>query len=147
MSAVLVCGGRTGVQCPQIYAVLDAISNAMSLPKSTLFVHGDAKMTDRFAGAWARSHGFEERKCPIDSTLDGFKDDAPKRRNIRMKQAYSPEIAVCFPGGPGTRHMMSLCLADERMQVLDVEIEWDNFTVWLLKPNSPVTILTQGTFR
>jgi hypothetical protein len=148
MSTVLVCGARFDVRIEHIYAVLDGIQQVLKFPQETIFVHGGARGTDRFSGAWARWRGFQESVCAIDTALDdNDKGGAPKRRNIRMKETFQPEWAICFPGGPGTRHMMDICLKDRKMQVLDVEIEGTNFTVWWLRFGLPVMVLTQGILK
>lgn len=142
---IIVCGGRVGIKAFYVGNVLTAIAEALKLaPGQDKFWHGNADGTDKFAGAWAKDNGYEVEAVRIDNTLDGHRDNAPKQRNIRMKIKSQATLVICFPGGPGSRHMMDAALADPACTVLDVDLNWHGkFEVWNIR-NRPAQIIVTG---
>lgn len=141
----IVCGGRVGVDDKTVWTVLTGIALSLPIPRDAVLWHGNALGTDRSAGMWAARVGLEVQPVAIDNALDGDMDDAPKRRNARMKALASPQVVICFPGGPGTRHMMGLALEDPSIRVLDVDLDRQGtFEVWDLSIR-PAELLCRGT--
>ena len=106
-----VTGGRVGADKRRACAALEALWKAWGYPSDLSLIEGDAEGYDRITGTWADIRGFSHSKFSIDKDLDGDDDQAPKRRNQRMLDIGKPERLIIFPGGPGTRHMYSICHA------------------------------------
>lgn len=139
---VIVCGGRQGVPRAGVYAVLDALSPDWR--EAVEWAHGDALGVDRHSGSWAKRRGEPVTAFRIDSALDGWREDAPKNRNIRMLTEFDPDVVIGFPGGPGTRHMLKASHAAGKT-VLDVEIEDRRFTVYRWRTGAAAKI-AEGSF-
>lgn len=141
---ILVCGGRVGVSQKAVEAVLDALAPLCSNPLTV--IHGDAKQTDRFAGAWARRAGHLEIPYPINPALDGHNINAPTMRNWRMAEE-KPDVVVAFPGGPGTRHMINVAKA-KKILIWDVEFRDGQFNVyeWHSGPQGQARLVISGNY-
>jgi hypothetical protein len=127
----IVCGGRVGrnLTRARTWAVLDSM--ALNWPDEEItVVHGGAAFVDRWAGAWARHHGHHEVEVRVDGELDGYKQDAPKNRNRRIREeAPGADCCLGFPGGGGTNDMLEIS-HNAGIPVADVEIDYDgNFQV------------------
>lgn len=117
---ILICGGRVRVEpARRVCLVLDFLAMHHWSGKVLTVVEGGAEGYDALGAAWARLRGHSHRRVRPDPHLDGYDDEAPKRRNIRMFETHQPDEVVVFPGGPGTRHMIAYALG--RRPVLDVE--------------------------
>lgn len=141
---LLVCGGRVGIPHKAVEAVLDALAPSLSKPLTV--IHGAARQTDSYAGAWARKRGHKEDPYPIDRALDGATDDAPKMRNWRMAE-QRPEVILAFPGGPGTRNMIGIGQS-KQIPIWDVELEDDQFNVyaWAKSPKEKARLIASGSY-
>jgi hypothetical protein len=117
---IIVCGGRVGRNLTEarVWLVLDKL--AESWPKPFRIVHGGAKWVDSWAGRWGYSRGHQVQPVPVDGRLDGFKDNAPFKRNERMQEHFPATYCVGFPGGGGTNSMMEIC-HDAGVEVIDIE--------------------------
>lgn len=135
---ILITGGRVGVDDRVCAKALTVIAG--SLGEVLVFGDGDAVGYDRLARAWAKAQGFRTETFHVDRKLDGDRDDAPKRRNLRMFNTFHPDVCVAFPGGPGTRHMWMHCF-DHRLPVYSVEVENNHLHVSrMLKGQRAITL-------
>lgn len=119
---VLVSGGRVGFSRIMVRRVLDILLGE-HLDNITL-VEGEAMGVDQAAARWALARGVPVRPFAIDNALDGDDECAPKRRNVRMFEETCPQIVLGFPGGPGTRHMLTYAHENGAV-ILDVELDDD----------------------
>lgn len=147
---LVICGGRVGVEDDGAWAVLDKLRKIGWITDDDEIAEGNAHGYDRIAGAWGRKHRLTCHKFKIDAALDGDRDDAPKRRNQRMFDVFRPTHALGFPGGPGTRDMLTIC-SRANISVADVEFDPRNrrFQVWSW-PNKgtgqPAMLITEGRY-
>lgn len=99
---VLVCGGRDFTSRAAAYAALD---RANAKRRIVLVIHGGARGADTIAGDWARARGIPVRVFLADwETLGRFAGHA---RNARMLAEGRPQGVIAFPGGVGTRDMIT----------------------------------------
>lgn len=124
MTRLLVFGGRDYRDIRRVQEVLDAAIERLGL---TVVVHGAAPGADSLAAEWAASRGMPDDPYPADwfdlshpnarikRRRDGLKYDASAgvRRNQKMLDEGRPDVAIGFPGGKGTRDMLSRCRAAE----------------------------------
>lgn len=97
---VLVCGGRD-------FADSELLNWAMSqLPPHQLVIHGGARGADTRAGEYAKAHKTHEVVVP--ALWDCFGNSAGPKRNQAML-LLKPTLCLAFPGGAGTRDMVSRC--------------------------------------
>lgn len=145
MTRVAVGGGRLNANKRLAQAVLGKLLKEEWGPDAVI-IEGDAQGYDRIAGAWARARRLENIKVRVDGELDGYRDDAPKRRNQRLLDQEHPEVFVAFDGGPGTRDMMSRCLR-AGVRVYEVEVMDRNFIVWQWAGDGgKAQLVTEGGF-
>ncbi|AFU86633.1 GTP-binding domain [Caulobacter phage CcrRogue] len=142
----VVCGGRVGVVEIAPTLVLSALVSALRWPRDMIWVDGDAVGYDRLCRAWAAKWGFATEVYKVDPALDGEGDDAPKRRNTRMRETSQPDVCVAFPGGPGTRDMWMQCL-NAGIRVYSVEFDGDRYTVYQMDRDQPGLKLIEGKLR
>ena len=102
---LLITGGRNFDDRDLMWSTLDRLHAEYQF---TLLIHGDARGTDRLAGAWAQERGIAALVCPADRKRYG-RAAGPKRN--RQMLAEKPDLVVAFPGDSGTRHMV--LIADE----------------------------------
>jgi hypothetical protein len=126
MNNIIVAGGRVGRNLSKaiVWAVLDDLSQRW--PNPFRIVHGAAAWTDTWAGQWGYDRHHPVQPVPVDGNLDGYKDRAPFRRNMRMQRDFPAYLCLGFPGGGGTNSMLEIC-HDAGVPVGDVEIN-DNGT-------------------
>lgn len=85
-----------------------------------LFLHANHALSDLQrgveGGALGADRGGRRFFCTLCIPFDTFKADwnqfgraAGPIRNEKMIKESKPDIAICFPGGTGTAHMLSLC--------------------------------------
>jgi len=130
---VLVCGGRAFDDYATIIRVLDRV-HASTTIGIELVIHGDAKGADRLGGAWATL-----RRLPVLAFPAHWQTEGPAAgplRNQRMLDDGKPDLVVGFPGGTGTRDMLSRA---EKAGVLRYELP----TRFILDPG-PVTSSNDG---
>lgn len=111
---ILITGGRSFTDERLLFAQLDRLHDAHSF---SLLIHGDARGADRLAGDWALQRGIEVLSCPADWRRHGRA--AGMLRNKQMLK-YEPELLVAFPGGTGTKNMITLA-RDAGIQVVHVK--------------------------
>lgn len=97
----LVCGGRDYRDKAQAFSYLDQLHAKY---KFTEIIAGAAAGADTFACMWAESRGVAWREFP--ANWDHHGDQAGRIRNIRMLNEH-PDLVIAFPGGSGTRHMIT----------------------------------------
>lgn len=98
---VLVCGGREFSDRARAFDALDAL-----IPVPSLIIHGAARGADRIASSWASARDIPQLSMPAD--WDRYGRAAGYRRNAEMLAVGCPHRVVAFPGGPGTKMMISL---------------------------------------
>lgn len=123
---VVVFGGRNYRDRQHLFKVLDQIDQDECIE---CIIEGEAPGADRLARSWAAARGVPYAPYPADwddishpdsvvrTRLDGSTYDvmAGFRRNTMMIHEGRPNLGVAFPGGSGTRDMMT--------QVLEAGIE------------------------
>jgi len=97
---VLVCGGRDFDDYELLLLVLDEIKDITEIG------HGDARGTDRLAGRYADYRGIPCSTWPAD--WDAHGKSAGPIRNRKMFKEFKPDLVIAFPGGTGTRDMVSV---------------------------------------
>ncbi|HVT51973.1 MAG TPA: DUF2493 domain-containing protein [Dongiaceae bacterium] len=103
---VLVCGGRDFTDRALLEAALDRLHRAHAF---TVLIEGDARGTDRMAGAWAEARGIVHEVFRAD--WDGLGPKAGPIRNRQMLDQGRPDLVVAFPGSNGTDHMKRIARA------------------------------------
>lgn len=115
---VLVFGGRDYADRARLYAELDDLDTKRG---QLTIINGGATGADRLAREWAKERGRPCITYPADWNnlsyhdrvvrirRDGSKYDvhAGPRRNQKMIDDGKPDMGVGFPGGAGTRDMLS----------------------------------------
>lgn len=99
---VLVCGGRNFGNRWWLYTALDALHDWKPID---VLIHGDARGADHLAGEWARDRKVPCRRYPADWEKHG--KSAGPRRNQQMLDEGRPDLVMAFPGGAGTRDMVT----------------------------------------
>jgi hypothetical protein len=104
---VLVTGGRDYSMREQLERVL---SKLHAEHKFTHLIHGGAKGADTLADTWARHNGVQPVRC--DALWQWHRQQGAYKRagyeRNRAMLALEPDIVVAFPGGNGTRSMVTL---------------------------------------
>ena len=131
-----MCGGRAFDDYAMIIRVLDRVHASVwnGMPGISLVIHGDANGADRLAGAWAVLRRVPAQAFPARWLEEG--QAAGPLRNQRMLREGKPDLVVGFPGGIGTRDMLTRA---ETAGVLRYEIP----TRFILDPG-PITSRTDG---
>lgn len=116
---LLVCGGRdygyrtdpkTGKkeryqpEIDHIWHTLDLVWRSIGRP--LLVIEGEQRGVDLLAREWAEEKGLEVKGFPAD--WDKYQKRAGFIRNAQMLEEGKPQAVVAFPGGVGTRMMVSL---------------------------------------
>ena len=116
---LLVCGGRdygyrtdpkTGKkekyqpEIDHIWHTLDLVWRSIGRP--ILVIEGEQRGVDLLAREWAEEKGLEVKGFPAD--WDKYQKRAGFIRNAQMLEEGKPQAVVAFPGGVGTRMMVSL---------------------------------------
>lgn len=99
---VLVCGGR---DFDDDRHLSDTLCGLHSRRPITLVVHGAASGADTMAAGWAWDMGVPVEAVPADWNKHGRA--AGPIRNQKMLDEYEPDVVIAFPGGRGTRDMMT----------------------------------------
>lgn len=100
---LLVCGGRSFNNHTFVFKTLDAF------PEISVIITGAAAGVDTLALAWAR-----ENEIPfigVPAQWKKFPGVAGPVRNVVMLTDWKPDCVLAFPGGQGTRNMMSVAKA------------------------------------
>lgn len=109
----LVCGGRAYANVIHVWQVLDMIDRTYGdHPAIRLVIDGNSddlygpyKGADYWAHQWALARGRSTVRCP--ALWKQYGKAAGPRRNGHMLEEFKPTLVVAFPGGNGTRNMMS----------------------------------------
>lgn len=100
---VLVCGGRDYKDRQRVYTILSNLHRTRGITK---IVCGGARGADRLAAEWALDNNIDLRTYNAD--WKAYPRTAGLLRNGRMLDSENVSLIVAFPGGAGTRHMISL---------------------------------------
>jgi hypothetical protein len=115
---VLVCGGRKFSDRDLVFATLDRVHRSQPI---TAIIHGGAKGADALAAEWAKARHIVPYAYPpswtdishpdaiIKHASSGRAYDARAgfRRNQIMLDRGRPDLVIAFPGGSGTRDMIT----------------------------------------
>jgi hypothetical protein len=99
---ILVCGGRDYTDAETLYKVMDEITKDAG---PLIIVQGEARGADRLAKQWAIERGHTVRSYPAD--WDSYDSAAGPIRNRKMLVEENPDIVLAFPGGRGTKNMVT----------------------------------------
>ena len=111
---VLVCGSHTYSDKEHIHSVLDGLSgppigdvaNPTWMPRPDLvIINGAAKHVDQESTNWAIENFVTVRDYPANWDKHGKR--AGPIRNQQMLDEEPVDLVIAFPGGPGTRNMVS----------------------------------------
>lgn len=98
---VLVCGGRDFSDRRELFDTLNHV-----YPPPTTIIEGGARGADRLAREWAETKGI-----PVETYManwDAHGKQAGYLRNRRMLDEGKPDRVIAFPGGKGTRMMVTI---------------------------------------
>ncbi|WP_336801646.1 SLOG family protein [Kaistia sp. MMO-174] len=124
---------RAAKEVARLFQVLDA---AVSRLRLTLLIHGGAFGADRNAGSSAKARGIAMQIYQAEWSADveragavvrvnsrGNRYDAAAgaRRNQQMIDEGKPEVCIAFPGGSGTRDMVSRAT---KAGVRVIKVDW-----------------------
>ena len=102
---VLVCGGRDFDDVELMISVLDRLHTEKPF---TMLIHGNARGADRIADDWASCRGVPREPYGIpQGEWDEIGKKAGPLRNQRMLDEGNPDLVVAFPGGGGTKDLVS----------------------------------------
>lgn len=111
---VLVCGGRAYTDSHRVASVLDRLGQDEGI---SLIIHGAATGADKLASWWAVQHHIPQLPFPADWRKHGNR--AGPIRNQQMLDVGKPDLVVAFPGGVGTRDMITR--SSGRVPVREIE--------------------------
>ena len=106
---VLVCGGRYYTDRDHIHNTLCALD--ASRGPITCVIHGAASGADTEAMIWVQmmaESGRDIKHAPFAAEWYKYGRSAGMRRNERMLREGKPNLVVAFPGGAGTKGMVSI---------------------------------------
>lgn len=110
---VLVCGGRDYTDDQKVHKIL------MQYLKSDLvIIQGDARGADGLARSWCKKMGVKCENYPAD--WDKYGKRAGYIRNVQMLNEGKPDLVIAFPGGKGTKMMVTIAEA-ANVEVIEVE--------------------------
>lgn len=113
MMRILVCGGRAYEDRDAVWRWLDQNTprtepdeHGNDMPKGVTIIHGKCPTgADKFADEWAVVNWCNVEEYPADWRTHGLASGPI--RNSRMLKEGKPDIVIAFPGGAGTRDMVS----------------------------------------
>lgn len=108
MNKVLCFGGRDYQERIKIAAALERVLSSFD-GEPFAIIQGGARGADRLCGEWGALYGFPV--IEVRANWEYYGRAAGSTRNVWMAEICSPDYAVGFPGGSGTRHMESQCRA------------------------------------
>ena len=112
MIKVIVCGGRNFSDQQKINKIL-----AEYIHPYSMIIHGGASGADSLAEKWAKKNGVHT--AIVNARWENFGHKAGPMRNRKML-SLNPDLCIAFPGGKGTKHMVSLC-KDLEIEVIEVD--------------------------
>lgn len=102
---ILVCGGRDFDNYPLIKKYLDQLKPENGVAADLVIIEGGAAGVDSNARRWCREVG---RPCmTFQACWDAYGKAAGGIRNAWMLKFGEPDLVIAFPGGFGTRNMVS----------------------------------------
>lgn len=101
-NVVLVCGGRDYERVDHVWMVLYQLHGHNTI---TRIVEGGATGADAAARRWAQNAGVPCSTMPADWKANGRA--AGPIRNQKMLDLYEPDYVIAFPGGRGTKDMVT----------------------------------------
>lgn len=113
---VLVCGGRNFHDRDTLFKVLNYFHTKYNITK---IVNGGAKGADKLATEWSISQQVPYQEYPADWSQG---KGAGLIRNSQMLQAESVDLVIAFPGGNGTKDMVSKS-NHAKIEVIDVKLK------------------------
>jgi len=116
MIRLLITGGRNFDDQELLDRALEHVHNKFGI---AVLIHGDASGADKMAGAWASARGIEVLACPADWKKFG-RAAGPIRNKSMLNE--KPDMLLAFPGGTGTRHMVSVATKAELPIIHALEI-------------------------
>lgn len=104
---VLVCGGRDFNNYWKLCHEMDLISEEKDFDNNQpiTIISGEARGADTLAKQYAEECGWNYEGYPADWKLHGR--GAGPIRNRQMLVEGKPDLVVAFPGGVGTKNMIS----------------------------------------
>jgi hypothetical protein len=99
---VLVCGGRDFNDNALVFRTLDRIQRRFGIE---CIIHGGASGADSYANVWAYGQHVDVFVFKADWKAHGR--SAGPIRNERMLLDSKPDVVVAFPGGRGTKDMVT----------------------------------------
>jgi len=118
MTVVLVCGGRDFNDEDYMNSRLEKLFKAR---EPDLLVHGNAEGADKFSGEFALSKECNVMVVPAKWKQHGR--SAGPIRNAEMLALQRVDLVVAFPGGTGTKSMMTLA-EKENIKVVNLEEDY-----------------------
>lgn len=112
---VLVCGGRKYRDEDFLFRVLDQIHNDGTV--ITTIIEGEAPGADLLAAKWASRRSVHIEPYPALWNRHGL--SAGPIRNRQMLIEGKPDLVVAFPGGEGTKNMVTQAKA-AKVKVIEV---------------------------
>jgi hypothetical protein len=127
ITRILVCGGRDYNQWLPFRQVMEQIASERFLRTKpdkygnylyqVTIIHGGARGADRMAGDWADENWIQSKEYPADWERYGRR--AGYLRNKQMLEEGKPDLVIAFPGGEGTKMMVTLAKA-AKVEVIEV---------------------------
>jgi len=104
---VLVCGGRDYINYRKFDRKMNRLYSVLGEGQDSdcIVIQGGAKGVDFLARGWALSMNFECIEYPADWKTYG--KAAGSIRNQQMLDEGKPDLVVAFPGGKGTKDMVT----------------------------------------
>lgn len=102
MTRVLACGGRDFKDRERVWRSLDHLDSTHGI---VTMIQGEAPGADQLAALWAIARKKELMCFPANWPKHG--KSAGPIRNQKMLKEGRPDIAIAFPGGPGTADMVA----------------------------------------
>ena len=111
---ILVCGGRDYKNESRVNEVLREYLDI----KDLVICQGEARGADRLAKEWAKTYGVECIGYPANWNRDS--KAAGPIRNRQMLNEFKPNLVIAFPGGNGTKDMVTIS-KQANVKVIQVE--------------------------
>lgn len=117
----IVCGGRNYTDYDQVKLVLDRLLEpAKAAGIELTIIHGGAVGADTMAETWAKENNVRTICFPADWSHYG--PAAGSIRNKQMLDEGKPHLVIHFPGGRGTRNMVSIARKSQ-VQIVSGSVE------------------------
>lgn len=100
---VLICGGRDFTDTHMMDSAMELLPFTPSI-----VIHGEAIGADSLGKRWAMYNGIFAVGIPALWGAHGNRAAGPKR-NQAMIDIMKPDYCIAFPGGNGTKDMISRC--------------------------------------